>query len=150
MSYHFLGSKTTICVAAASEGKHLQSKCCPSPCHFFFLAFIAGHDIIWYRISLWSEWHSCPGYVSSQVLPTSSLLAMRGEGVLWRDSIDTVRALLSSNQNISVLSAPFWLQTQSTALWGPLWGKSTPSQPDSTQSCVPVPSVQLTHWMGFF
>ena len=34
----------------------------------FLLAFIAEHDVIWYGISLWSLWVSCPGYVPSQDL----------------------------------------------------------------------------------
>ena len=116
----------------------------------FLLAFIAEHDIIRYRISLWSVWVSCPSCVPSNLSPTPSLLAFGEEG--WKDGLDAVSALLCSSQNTGVLSTHFQPQIQSTALWGLLWGKLTPSQPDSIYNCILklmnyVFQYLLKHWM---
>lgn len=50
----------------AWKGKH-QNHECPFSSSFPW-AFIAEHDVIWYRTSLYSIWVSCPGCVASQPL----------------------------------------------------------------------------------
>lgn len=42
----------------------------------------------------------------------------------------------SSSATTGVVAPPFWLPIQSTALWGLLRGKLTPSQPDPTHTLV--------------
>ena len=78
---------------------------CP-PFHLPLLSFYNWADIIWYRISVWLVWVSCPGYVPSQDL-TQPQPAIEGGQKCWRDSLDAVPALLSSSQNTGVLSTPF-------------------------------------------
>lgn len=73
-----------------------------------------GADSIWYGISLWTTWVSCPGCVPSwdhaHPWPGS-----------WGDCAGAVPALLSCSQNTGVLPAPLQLPVYSTALWGLLW-----------------------------
>lgn len=96
------------------------------------VAFIAGHDIIWYGISLWSVWVSCPGFVLSQPLahfqPTG----------LWR-MWDLVRqpwcveAVFSSGQNWCFISTILATNTKHN-LTRSAMGKLIPYQPDPMQS----------------
>ena len=103
-----VGSRVTVHLVVASEEKGRNKECHPTPhppTSSFLLAFVADHDVIWYGISIWSAWVGCPGYVTSNLLPTPSLLAFwRGS---WRDSLAAAQALPSKTQNIYVLSTPF-------------------------------------------
>lgn len=83
---------------------------------------------MWCGISLWWIWIICPGCGPSQTLvPHQPFLLEAWRGNLKRHPL-SLGALLSSSQNIGVLSTPF--QLQSTSLWGLLWEKLMPSQPD--------------------
>lgn len=68
----------------------------------FSTTFIAGHNVIWCGISLWSAGISCPSSVSFQLLvhhqPTHWGAVGSGKG------LDAVGALLSNNKNITGLS----------------------------------------------
>lgn len=64
-----------------------------------------------------------------QLLPTTSLCAV---GV-WRAGLGALPALLSACQSTAGTAALLWLLVHSTALYGLLWGKSTPPQPDPAQ-----------------
>ena len=87
------------------EDKPRHSKC-PPPFFFFPPPLYAEHDVIWYAISLWPVWVSCPGYVPSQ-LPVH--LAVRKTE---KSSTDC----LATTKNMSMLSTLFSSQIQNTAL----------------------------------
>lgn len=96
MSRYFLGSRSTIHVVVALGDKHLNNKCLPSS---FLLAFIAECCFIWYQIYLWPVWVSCRSCIPSQPLSHPQCTGLWwGEG--WRDSLDSVQALLNSRQTL--------------------------------------------------
>lgn len=68
--------------------------------------FIAQHDVIWYKISLWSVGVSSPAVSPPTLLLTRSLLAGGGEREK-RESLGSVQALFSKSQRIGALSTQF-------------------------------------------
>jgi len=129
MSSHFLENWAPVCIVVASEDKHFTDTCARSSS--LLLPFVAEHDILWCGISLWLVWVSYLVYGPLKPLVHHQPMGLWREG--WRDNLDAIRALHGSGQNIGVLSTPFLLQIQSTALWWLLPGKSTPPQPDQIQ-----------------
>jgi len=101
MSRHFPGNRASVHVAIAPEDKCHNNKCLSSS---FLLAFIVE------QMSYGMEYHfvhfesAVLAMSPPKTLPTLTLL-VRGD--CWRDSLDAVQALLSSNQNTDVLSTPF-------------------------------------------
>jgi len=72
---------------------------------FFLLAFIA-EQTSYGREYTFGQFGSAVLTMSTpKILPTPSLWG--GRGACRRDSLDAVRALLSSSQNTGVLSTPF-------------------------------------------
>jgi len=51
-----------------------------TPFSFFSQLFIAQHDIIWYKIPLWSVWVSCPSCVPFQLLVHHGMRRRKGLG----------------------------------------------------------------------
>ena len=90
-----------VCSAPLSLTHHQRTDAQPVPRQWptparFPLSLYAEHDIVWYGISLWPAWISCPGCVSSQLLvhpqPPRCQGSMRGWKVL-----NLVWELLSNN-----------------------------------------------------
>lgn len=52
-------------------------------------------------------------------------------GRVLENSTDAEPALPTNSQNSGLLPTPFQLPRHSTTLWGLIWGKRTPSEPDS-------------------
>lgn len=86
---HFLGSRLWVHTAVALEDKHCNNEC-----------FCIWVDIIRYEVSLWTVWVCCPVVSSPKILPT------------WRDSTDSVPALLSSNQQVCNEHLSRWQYTK--------------------------------------
>ena len=84
-------------------------------------------------------------------LPTSSLprdywsFVGRGKKEDWRDRLDSVKVLLSSDQNTGVFSTLFYLEIQRTALWGLLWGKLISSQSDPVLTQITETNLKFKH-----
>lgn len=102
VSVHNPGSKASPVTAVALG---IPAVFCNHTCHppsSFSPVFIAEHDIMWYRISLWTLRISCPGSFHSQIL---AHLIFGSSGCCWRDSLDAMQALLSNSQNTVVTNA---------------------------------------------
>lgn len=84
---------------------------------FLSPSFQCWADVIWYRVSLWSVWVSCPGYF---LFCFPSLLVRRE---YWNNSSDAVPILRRGSQSNAVQSISFYLPIQSTILWGAAMGK---------------------------
>lgn len=80
---------------------------------------------MWYGMSFWSVWFSCPGM---QIPPHRPWGSWRVRG--WQNSSDAMRALFNRTSNTDVFSTLFWPQIHSRALWGLLWEKLPPLQTD--------------------
>ena len=98
--------------------------------------FIAEHDVIWFGISLWSV-----GGQLSRLCPPRLLVhpqpARWWGGVRSRKGVDSVQALLSSNENIPELSTPFPAPIRNTAPCQLLRRKLTLSQPKPGRTTQP-------------
>ena len=78
------------------------------PSSSFLLAFIAEQMAYGMEYPFGQLGSAVPAMSPPKLLPTRSLLAFWGEGGNCReDSLDAVRALLSSSQNTGVFSTPF-------------------------------------------
>ena len=64
-------SATSRKAGLTTHNSLLEDKCHHSRCYLFLLSpsFIAKHDILWYRISLWLVWVSCPPWLLVHLQP---------------------------------------------------------------------------------
>lgn len=82
---------------------------------------------MWYAIPLWPVQLNFLAVYPFHLLPTPSLLAcVRSR----RDSPGAVPVLLNHSQSTVLLSTPYQLHVQTTALHGQLGAVLNPSQPD--------------------
>lgn len=111
-------------------GRKIPSLWTSLPFSFVTPAFIADHDIIWYGISFWSIWVTCPCCVPPNCWCTLSLLAVRA---VWKaeKSLALYKHSSTTTENISVLSPIFLSIIQ---MCEPLRQKLTLSQPNSWHS----------------
>lgn len=86
---------------------------------------------------------SCPGCVLS---PSLAHPQHSGPCGGWRARLSAVPALLGKSQNTGVRSGLLWLQVQSTALYGLLWGNLTPPQSEPAQQAFEKNSNGLILW----
>lgn len=99
----------------------------------------------------WAWCHMIWGIPFTSLGQLSWLCPLPGSGSpraywpLWR----SVPALLSSTQNVDVLSTSFQQKFQSTALWELLWGKLTPSQTDPIHSGFVYSFLQILFLTAF-
>lgn len=97
------------------------------------LSFYCCADVIWRGISLWSAWVNCS---FSKILPTPSLVTFGIEGGerLERQSWYCMSTAQQQSKHWYVINTFLVIiPTQTTELWGLLWGKLTPSQPNQIQ-----------------
>lgn len=96
-----IGRRCPVCVVVGSEDKHRNNKCSSPPPSLAFLAdqVLCGMGYPFGQFGL-----AVLAIFPPRILPIAGLL-VRGE--CWRDSLDAVRALLSSSLKAGVLPAPF-------------------------------------------
>lgn len=97
------------------------------------LAFIAGHDIIWYGISLWSVWVSFCPLLTFCLLPAYWPLGSVGFG----ETPLMCGSSASSSQNWCLIST--LLATKHNTTRAAAMRKLIPYQPDLTQSLCLIP-----------
>jgi len=127
-----MGSRASVHVPVASEDKCLnKKKKYPSSCSFL-LSFIA--DVIWYVISFWSAWVSCPGYVPSQSLAHSKLTGCWGWGwkMGWKESSCCGSTAQQLPNHWCVISTPLATNTKHSTMRAAV-GKvnSIPARPNT-------------------
>lgn len=99
-SSHFLGSRASECITVTWKENALTINI-PAFFFSFLWAFVAEHNIIWYRILLDHLLQLCP----PSLLLTSSTLT---GGAEWeKEKALTVQVLFNNSQNTAVLSTLF-------------------------------------------
>lgn len=114
------------CPATSWEAVALEDKChnkcpfsLPLPLLFFGICGCAG--VIWYGISLWIVWVSCPDCVLSQDLA-------HPQPHWWEGNVGDTAVMLSQQTPMCYqLFSSYHFRGQH---WGLLWGKLTSPQPD--------------------
>ena len=86
------------------------------------------HDVVWYGVSLWPLWVSCPGYVPSQLPVPASPCAGRAVGESKKLKCPWLCTALLSNKHQRVISIGFLLKPKHTIIPDTMKKNSVPGE----------------------